>query len=315
MSSVIGTRIALAAALACGLAWHGYSKRSLNLNGALCAFIVGFTSFAVSYRFGVILILFYYTSSKLTKVKEDVKAKLEDNYVSGGQRGAVQVLACSVLGTAVCAIFFYYVGEDCHVDFGDTPSRLLDSPLLPISQKRAAAYFWSMYVAHYACAAADTWASELGILSKDKPRLVTTLFLTEVPHGTNGGMSTLGTFASMAGGAFIGIIYWIMSFFCVLEVNTQRNQFPMVVVGLLLGFLGSLIDSLLGATLQATYYSVDRKCIVKNRTSSSEKVNHVCGINLLSNEAVNVVSIFLTMLLSLWLSPSVFCLCDASQCS
>jgi uncharacterized membrane protein len=51
--------------------------------GAISALLVGFGSFAVSYRFGVILILFYYSSSKLTKVKEDIKAKLEDGYVIG----------------------------------------------------------------------------------------------------------------------------------------------------------------------------------------------------------------------------------------
>lgn len=48
-------------------------------------------------------------------------------------------------------------------------------------------------------------ASELGILSTGTPRLITSFFRRSVPKGTNGGMSIYGTFASVAGGAFIGI--------------------------------------------------------------------------------------------------------------
>jgi uncharacterized membrane protein len=308
-------RIGIAVTLALGLSMHGYSKKSLSYNGAAAAFFVGFSSFAVSYRFGFILILFYYTSSKLTKVKEDVKAKLEDGVVAGGQRGAVQVLACSLLGTLVCVIFAFSIGKDCAIDFGSGNStNLLDFGLFSVSQKRFAAYLWSLYIAHYSCAAADTWASELGILSRGKPRLVTTLFLAEVPHGTNGGMSWFGTGASVAGGAFIGFLFWAMSFL-ILDAQ-KRAQYPMILVGLICGFLGSLIDSLLGATVQATYYSRERKCIVKKpRSGSSNDVECVCGYDLLSNEAVNFFSILLTMLLSVWIAPRVFCLCDVSQCS
>ena len=315
MMSAVVIRFAIAAILALALALHGYSKKSLSTSGAITAFIVGFLSFAASYRFGFILILFYYTSSKLTKLKENVKATLEDNYVIGGQRGALQVLACSIAGTLVCVLYFSRIGEDSHVDFGTSSNDVIDFIIFTFPRKKAAAYLWSMYIAHYACAAADTWASELGILSTSKPRLVTTLFIREVPHGTNGGMSILGTMASMAGGAFIGIVFWAMSTLINSDNLHSPKQYPMILVGLICGFLGSLIDSILGATVQSTYYSSEKKCIVKNPESSKEKLDHICGFNYLSNEGVNVVSICLTMFLSLWLSPVVFCYCDSSQCS
>eukprot|EP01035_Chromulina_nebulosa_P022643 gene22643-29317_t len=165
-------------------------RKSLNLSGSIAAFLVGFISFSASYRFGLILILFYYTSSKLTKIKEDIKAKLEDDYSIGGQRNWIQVLANSFLATLVALIYYITYGEDHRINFNN-------------NYERFGSYLWCMYVAHYACAAADTW----GILSTSKPRLITTVFIKEVPHGTNGGMSLLGTISGGLGGAFIGFLF------------------------------------------------------------------------------------------------------------
>lgn len=63
-------RMFLGFLIAFGLSWHGLKRNSLNLSGAKAAFLVGFVAFAVGYRFGVMLILVYYTCSKLTKVNE-----------------------------------------------------------------------------------------------------------------------------------------------------------------------------------------------------------------------------------------------------
>jgi uncharacterized membrane protein len=64
---LVAVRVALAAVIAVVLARHGLRKKSLSPSGARAAFAVGFTSFAMSYRFGVVLIAFYYSSSRLTK--------------------------------------------------------------------------------------------------------------------------------------------------------------------------------------------------------------------------------------------------------
>lgn len=141
------TRLVLAALISLGLSYHGIKKKSLSASGAIAAVFVGFTSFACSYRFGIILILFYYVSSKLTKVREDIKAKLEDDYAMGGQRNWIQVFANSILATSVCIAYCYYFGSDSNIDFSDVSdlNAVLRSKLL------------CMYVAHYACAAGDTW--------------------------------------------------------------------------------------------------------------------------------------------------------------
>jgi uncharacterized membrane protein len=220
----------LAIIIAFGLAYHGKKKNSLNTSGAIAAIFVGFISFLSSYRFGFILILFYYTGSKLTKVKEDVKAKLENNYTKGGQRNYIQVFCNSMFATLIALYYIFVIGEDDHISFiKNDDDDIIKFGNIEISKNILKSYLICIFVAHYACATADTWASEIGILSKQKPRLVTSLFIKQVPSGCNGGMSVLGTFASAAGGSFIGIIHYLMSF--LLTNQSRVQQYPIVIIG------------------------------------------------------------------------------------
>lgn len=147
MTSLDLTRPALATLIALGLSYHGIRKKSLNISGAVAAIFVGFITFVCSYRFGLILILFYYVSSKLTKVREDIKSKLEDDYSIGGQRNWIQVFANSILATLICLVYYYYIGEDSYIDFSNDP----------LSNSTFRSKLLCVYVAHYACATGDTW--------------------------------------------------------------------------------------------------------------------------------------------------------------
>lgn len=308
---MLQVRGCVAAFISFYLVHSGLKKNSLSKSGSLAAFVVGFVSMSSSYRFGLILLLFYYSSTKLTKYKLEQKSKLEEGFTISAARDWKQVFASSLLAIVVAASHFLIIGDDMNVDFasGSTYMDIFYIMDGSLSHRRLSAVLQVMYVAHFATANADTWASEVGMLAKNKPRLITSFFMREVPAGTNGGVSVLGTVASAAGGAFIGFVYYALTF---LYPASITPQYPMIIVGLICGIIGSLIDSFLGATVQATYYSQKKQQIIKhyNSESSSKKddddVIRVCGMDILSNEAVNFLSIGITMIIGAIVAPVVF---------
>jgi len=92
-SNALIIRGAVALAIAMLLVVRGLKKKSLDKSGAAAAFLVGSLSFVAGYRFGACLILFYQSSSSLTKFKGEVKKKIEAEYKEGGQRDFKQVCA------------------------------------------------------------------------------------------------------------------------------------------------------------------------------------------------------------------------------
>jgi uncharacterized membrane protein len=120
-------------------------------------------------------------------------------------------------------------------------------------------------VANYAAVAADTFSSELGIVSKSEPRLITSLRLRKVPRGTNGGVTLWGLLAGLLGSMVIVTAALLFIQFCptipvfgkegpVLNLSKvgwsieDRRYFSFGLV--LWGALGSVLDSFLGGWLQ-----------------------------------------------------------------
>ena len=62
--------------------------------------------------------------------------------------------------------------------------------------------------------------------------------------GTNGGVTLLGLAASMAGGLMVGCVYMAGG------ALVARPQWRLIPLGVAAGLLGSLLDSMLGATVQ-----------------------------------------------------------------
>jgi uncharacterized protein (TIGR00297 family) len=116
-------------------------------------------------------------------------------------------------------------------------------------------------ISNYAAVAADTFSSELGILSATKPRLITSLNFRQVPPGTNGGITIMGTVAGFAGALTIALTSAMLLPFCPKGTAMGssfrdgwgwRQKFLWILAVTLWGGCGSLVDSALGGWLQAS---------------------------------------------------------------
>ncbi len=157
------------------------------------------------------------------------------------------------------------------------------------------------------CACGDTLASELGTaLDKDSDHKVFHLIkLREVPRGTNGGISWPGTLASVIGGFLVSLSYLAILKLSLYTQNQNLNfsAWILLIIGALSGFIGSLIDSILGGMLQ--YSGLDKKSgKITNFKSSINKneIIHISGHDLLSNNQVNFISCLSMSILTPFLS-------------
>jgi len=256
------------------------------MSGAIAAVLVGCITCLASCSFAATLVVFFISSSLLTKLNPAKKRKIEEDFKEGGQRDCVQVLANGGGGTLIALWYLFLAGglEGC-IEFGH--HHLLSA--LQVA-----------FIGHYACCNGDTWASELGVLSKRDPILVTTG--KRVPKGTNGGMSLEGTTASVAGGALIGLTFYVSNILLG-ACSGAKGQWQLIILGAMTGFLGSLLDSLLGATLQYSAYCAHHQKVVGKPSSTTR---HITGLDVLSNHQVNFVSALLTALLSPYIARFLF---------
>lgn len=92
---------------------YGYKKRSINFSGAVTGIIVAIILTIASPVYLVTLAAFFFSSSKATKYRQDVKKKIEKDFKVGGQRNWVQVLCNGGVGAfiALCHLIECGVGE------------------------------------------------------------------------------------------------------------------------------------------------------------------------------------------------------------
>ena len=135
-----------------------------------------------------------------------------------------------------------------------------------------------VYCATLASASADTWATELGTLAKGTPRLVTTF--REVPAGTSGGITLTGLLSALAGSLVVALSGWVFA-----------GSMATLVMVTACGLAGSVIDSLLGATVQAQYACGVCGKVTERRKHCDQPAERISGLAWMNNDWVNVLGI------------------------
>jgi uncharacterized protein (TIGR00297 family) len=237
--------------LASIVSYLAHRAHSLDRNGAFAATVVGTIVFGVGgWQWAVLLLIFFITSSGLSRLFNKRKQGLDEKFSKGHERDAGQVFGNGGLAIAFVLVHFLY------------PESTLG---------------WVGFAASLAAVNADTWATELGVLNPTRPRLITDL-RKRVEKGTSGGVSLFGTFASLLAASAIA-----------LPAAAFRDDWSLFIPITLAGLAGSLFDSFLGATMQAMYYCpADKKETEKHplHTCGTQTI-HIRGWEWLNNDWVN----------------------------
>jgi len=132
--------------------------------------------------------------------------------------------------------------------------------------------------AGFAAAASDTWAGEIGVLSRHSPRLLWGLRKAEA--GQSGGVSWLGILGALAGALAMSVTGFLTGL-----------GLMAFLVATSWGFLSSLLDSLLGATVQALYVNSEGQWTEKPHDPQGNPHTLVRGWRWINNDVVNLVSV------------------------
>jgi uncharacterized protein (TIGR00297 family) len=232
-------------------------QRALSRNGFLAAALVGgIVTAAGGWEWGLLLLGFFISSSLLSKFADLRRPDDAIGVAGDSERDLFQVVANGAI-PAACAI-----------------AMLIDD------QSR----WFILFAASLAVANADTWATEIGSFSRGRPRLITSG--RTVPTGTSGAISPLGTAGTVAGAFTLALLAAALA---PEGIEFSTRLVLAIAIG---GIAGSLIDSLLGATLQLQLY-----CPTCNEIT--EEQVHRCGtpsvylrgMESLTNDTVNMLTI------------------------
>ncbi len=252
--------------------------------GVIAGATIAIMLFVISPFLWCALLVFFLTSSLISKQTSPQKQIVIAEFSKDSTRDAIQVLSNS-LPAIVFGIMYLLIDYFPVVQENNNISLLSNSPLI-------FAAFTSIATHN-----SDTWMTEIGINTSAIPRLITNL-KKQVPKGTSGGVTIMGTIAGLVGASIISFVYFI---FLVCSSKFGLIQmFIQFVLLTLMGTVGGLIDSLEGATIQGLYYC-DRCQKVTERQihKCGNTTRFLKGNRLVTNDLVNISSAFLSGILAI----------------
>ena len=131
-----------------------------------------------------------------------------------------------------------------------------------------------LFLCSISAAISDTWATEIGKFSKSDP--VSIINFKKVNKGYSGGVTFLGLLGSILGPTLLTFSCWISYHF----------SLKLVLLIIIIGFLGSILDSIIGATLQVKYKNKLGELVeIKEKNN-----NRISGYELIDNNTVNFIN-------------------------
>jgi uncharacterized protein (TIGR00297 family) len=237
----------IAALLGFIIAVAAYVARFLTRSGALATFFLAVIIYGIGgWQWTGPIVIFFVLSSFLSKYGRSRKVLFDQVFEKSSTRDWGQVLANGGFAGLIAIL----------------------SALFPLCD------FYPLYLGALAAVTADTWGTEIGVLTKGKT--ISVLTLKSVEPGTSGGISEYGTF----GGAFGAAVVALSGYPWYTELRTTL----IVVVG---GVAGSLVDSLLGATVQAQFRCEVCGRITERKVHCERMTELSRGIPWFGNDIVN----------------------------
>ncbi|KCZ70563.1 TIGR00297 family protein [Candidatus Methanoperedens nitroreducens] len=199
------------------LGYLAYRVRIADISAMLSATLLGVVIIISSDVFWFfILLAFFLLGGLFTRYKYSYKLAYGTAEAKGGVRGYKNVFSNSLAALSLAVAYKVF------------PSHGL--------------ILLSAYLGSIATATGDTLASEIGQTYRGEPRMITTLKKTRT--GVDGAVSTLGEMAALFGAGVIALLSFLL-------IQQDTGIIIAVIAG---GFIGTNIDSVLGATLQQRGY-------------------------------------------------------------
>jgi len=222
-------RIVAGVALSAGVAAIASWRAALTRSGAWAAAVTGTILVLAGWRWLALVGVFFITSSVLTRLEAPAGATRRSGD-RGGRRWR-QVAANGGIAAAAAAVY-----------------AITGWP-----------QGFAVAAGAVAAATADTWATELGRWSQTPPRLITTG--RPVTPGTSGGVTLIGTLASLTGATFIASTAIILSGVTPAAGAGMSGRLLWGVSIALAGVTGSMLDSVLGATVEGRWSWLDNDAV------------------------------------------------------
>ncbi|MCP8312432.1 MAG: DUF92 domain-containing protein [Candidatus Methylarchaceae archaeon HK02M1] len=229
--------------------------KAVDFGGAIaCIFIGSLILIGGGWYWFIIMIIFFVVSIQFTRFRYNYKKKLGFAQEKGGVRSWSNALANGGVATIFAVTEFFFGGGIYEVAF----------------------------LGAMASATADTLATEIGLLSKQEPKLITNL-RKRVPIGTSGGVTPIGTISAFFASFFIGAVATLLGM-------VEASPIEVLTIVTIGGIIGCIMDSFLGALIQRIGLCEVCGKTTENLRHCGKPIERLRGFNFVDNNVVNFLS-------------------------